>query len=54
MEKNKSKHNRHTVKINGVKIVNAENVKKQQEPPEKSPVDITGSPTWLTEKNKEM
>ena len=51
MEKEKQKKHRRIPKINGVKIVNAENSKKQQEKPQK---DATAGPRnliWLKDKD---
>ncbi len=48
--KNNSNNNRRITKINGVHIVNAENSKKEHQPPEKSTVTETGSPSWIEEK----
>ena len=47
MEKEKSKKHRRIAKINGVKIVNAENSKKQQERPQKDAPAGTRNLVWL-------
>ncbi len=49
MKNNNNKSNRRVTKINGVHIVNAENSKKEKQPPKKSTVTETGSPSWIEE-----
>ena len=51
MEKERQKNHRRIVKINGVKIVNAENSKKQQEKPPKDATAGTRNLIWLTDKD---
>ena len=51
MEKEKSKNHRRIAKINGVKIVNAENSKKQQEKPQKDATAGTRNLIWLMDKD---
>ena len=51
MEKTPSKKQRRIAKINGVKIVNAENVKKQQEKPQKEATAGTRNLVWLMDKD---
>lgn len=45
------KRQRKTVKINGVRIVNAENSKKQQEKPQKDATSGTKNLIWITDKD---
>lgn len=45
------KRQRKTVKINGVRIVNAENSKKQQEKPKKDATAGTKDLIWITDKD---
>ena len=45
------KKHRKTVKINGVKIVNAENSKKQQETPQRDATAGTKDLIWITDKD---
>ena len=47
----KGKKQRKTVKINGVKIVNAENFKKQQEKPQRDATAGTKDLIWITDKD---
>ena len=51
MEKDIQRKQRRIAKINGVKIVNAENSKKQQEKPQKDATAGTRSLIWLTDKD---
>ena len=51
MEKGKQKKHRRIAKINGVKIVNAENSKKQQEGPQKDASAGTRDLVWLMDKD---
>ena len=51
MEKEKQKKHRRIPKINGVKIVNAENSKKQQEKPQKDATAGTRNLIWLKDKD---
>ena len=51
MEKDKQKTHRRIAKINGVKIVNAENSKKQQERPQKDATAGTRNLVWLMDKD---
>ena len=46
-----NKKQRKTVKINGVRIVNAENSKKQQEKPQKDATAGTKNLIWITDKD---
>lgn len=45
------KNQRKTIKINGVKIVNAENSKKQQEKPQRDATAGTKDLIWITDKD---
>lgn len=51
MEKEKQKRQRRITKINGVRIVNAENFKKQQERPQKDATAGTRDLIWLMDKD---
>ena len=51
MEKEKQKTHRRIAKINGVRIVNAENSKKQQEKPQKDATAGTRNLIWLMDKD---
>lgn len=51
MEKTPSKNHRRIAKINGVRIVNAENSKKQQEKPQKDATAGTRDLIWLMDKD---
>lgn len=51
MEKERQKTHRRIAKINGVKIVNAENSKKQQEKPQKDSSAGTRNLIWLMNKD---
>ena len=51
MEKERQKKQRRIAKINGVKIVNAENSKKQQEKPQKDATAGTRNLVWLMDKD---
>lgn len=51
MEKTPDKKHRRIAKINGVKIVNAENAKKQQEKPQKDATEGTRNLIWLMDKD---
>ena len=51
MEKERQKKQRRIAKINGVKIVNAENSKKQQEKPQKDATVGTRNLIWLMDKD---
>ncbi len=51
MEKERQKKQRRIAKINGVKIVNAENLKKQQEKPQKDATAGTRNLIWLMDKD---
>ena len=51
MEKQQQKNHRRIAKINGVKIVNAENSKKQQEKPPKDATAGTRNLVWLMDKD---
>ena len=51
MEKDIQRKQRRIAKINGVKIVNAENSKKQQEKPQKDATAGTRNLIWLTDKD---
>ncbi len=51
MEKERQKTHRRIAKINGVKIVNAENSKKQQEKPQKDATSGTRNLIWLMDKD---
>lgn len=51
MEKTPGKKHRRIAKINGVKIVNAENAKKQQEKPKKDATEGTRNLIWLMDKD---
>ncbi len=51
MEKTPDKMHRRIVKINGVKIVNGENAKKQQEKPQKDATEGTRNLIWLMDKD---
>lgn len=51
MEKEIQKRQRRMPKINGVRIVNAENSKKQQEKPQKDATAGTRNLVWLMDKN---
>ena len=51
MEKDRQKKQRRIAKINGVKIVNAENSKKQQEKPQKDATAVTRNLIWLMDKD---
>ena len=51
MEKDRRKNHRRIAKINGVKIVNAENSKKQQEKPQKDATAGTRNLVWLMDKD---
>lgn len=51
MEKERQKKHRRIAKINGVKIVNAENAKKQQERPQKDATAGTRNLVWLMDKD---
>ena len=51
MEKTSNKKQRRITKINGVKIVNAENSKKQQEKPQKDAVAGIRNLVWLMDKD---
>ncbi len=49
MKKETGKKQRRTIKINGVRIVNAENSKKQQEQPQKDATEGTRNLIWLSD-----
>lgn len=51
MEKIPDKRQRRIAKINGVRIVNAENSKKQQEKPQKNATSSTRNLDWLMNKD---
>lgn len=51
MEKGNQKRQRRIAKINGVRIVNAENSKKQQERPQKDATAGTRDLIWLSDKD---
>lgn len=51
MEKTPDKKRRRIAKINGVRIVNAENAKKQQEKPQRDATEGTRNLIWLTDKD---
>ncbi len=51
MGKDRQKKQRHIAKINGVRIVNAENAKKQQEKPQKDVSAGTRSLIWLKDQD---
>ena len=51
MEKERQKKHRRIAKINGVRIVNAENLKKQQEKPQKDATAGTRNLIWLMDKD---
>ena len=51
MEKERHRKQRRIAKINGVKIVNAENSKKQQEKPQKDATAGTRNLIWLMDKD---
>lgn len=51
MEKTSNKKQRRIAKINGVRIVNAENSKKQQEKPQKDATAGTRNLVWLMDKD---
>ncbi len=51
MEKEREKKQRRIAKINGVRIVNAENSKKQQERPQKDATAGTRNLIWLMDKD---
>ena len=51
MDNINGKKYRKMVKINGVKIVNAENSKKQQEKPQKDATAGTRDLIWITDKD---
>ena len=51
MEKENQKRQRRIAKINGVRIVNAENSKKQQEKPQKDATAGTRDLIWLMDKD---
>ncbi len=51
MEKTSNKKHRRIAKINGVRIVNAENSKKQQEKPQKDATAGTRDLIWLMDKD---
>lgn len=51
MEKEKQKNHRKIAKINGVRIVNAENSKKQPERPQKDATAGTRDLIWLMDKD---
>ena len=51
MEKGSQKKQRRIAKINGVRIVNAENSKKQQAAPQKDATAGTRDLIWLTDKD---
>lgn len=51
MEKERERKQRRIAKINGVKIVNAENSKKQQEKPQKDATAGTRNLVWLMDKD---
>ena len=51
MEKERQKKQRRIAKINGVRIVNAENSKKQQERPQKEATAGTRNLIWLMDKD---
>ena len=51
MEKDRKIKQRRIAKINGVKIVNAENSKKQQAKPQKDATAGTRNLIWLTDKD---
>ena len=51
MEKDRQKKTRRIAKINGVRIVNAENAKKQQEKPQKDATAGTRNLVWLMDKD---
>ena len=51
MEKERQKKQRRIAKINGVKIVNTENLKKQQEKPQKDATAGTRNLVWLMDKD---
>ena len=52
MEKERQKKQRRIAKINGVRIVNAENSKRQQEKPQKDAASGARSLMWSTDKDK--
>ncbi len=51
MEKERERKQRRIAKINGVRIVNAENCKKQQEKPQKDATAGTRNLIWLMDKD---
>jgi hypothetical protein len=51
VDRSNGKKNRKIVRINGVKIVNAENSKKQQERPQKDATAGTRNLIWITDKD---
>ena len=51
MEKERHKKHRRISKINGVRIVNAENSKKQQDRPQKDATVGTKNLIWLMDKD---
>ena len=51
MQKENHKRQRRIAKINGVRIVNAENSKKQQEKPQKDATAGTRNLIWLMDKD---
>ncbi len=51
MEKERQKKQRRIAKINGVRIVNAESSKKQQERPQKDATAGTRNLIWLMDKD---
>jgi hypothetical protein len=51
MEKDRQKKQRHITRINGVRIVNTENSKKQLEKPQKDATAGTRDLIWLMDKD---